>query len=129
MKEIHHDNIDAEGHELQAFVNEEGTKEVEDTGNFFSLKAAVLGLWVPSVVGKTDYSFLLVSVTSCAARTMAFLFAWLLASLNIVPAGAFLFYCVEDYESAKYEDFGHCQKISSCFETNCAVPREELESQ
>ena len=118
MQEGHHDNIDAEGHELQAFVNEEGTKEVEDTGNFFSLKAAVLGLWVPSVVGKTDYSFLLVSLTSFAARTMAFLFAWLLASLNIAHKGAFLFYCVEDYDRTKYENFGHCQKISSCLETH-----------
>ena len=87
--------------------------------NFFSLKASVLGLWVPSVVGKTTYTFKLVSMASCFARTLAFIIAWVLAGVKIAPTGAFLFYCVSDYEefaTTKYEGYESCTTIRSCLD-------------
>ena len=92
--------------------------ESQGTGNFFSLRAAVLGLWVPCVVGKTEYSFLLVSVTSYVTKTMAFLLAWLLAYKDIVPQGTFLLHCIpysENYTILTNSSYVECHKISDCF--------------
>ena len=92
--------------------------ESQGTGNFFSLRAAVLGLWVPCVVGKTEYSFLLVSVTSYFTKTMTFLLAWLLAYKDIVPQGTFLLHCIpysENYTILTNSSYVECHKISDCF--------------
>ena len=61
-------------------IDEESTKEFVATrntdthgnkteGNFFTIKAAVIGLWIPCVVGKKEYTFKLISLTSFTART------------------------------------------------------------
>ena len=75
--------------------------ESQGTGNFFSLRAAVLGLWVPCVVGKTEYSFLLVSVTSYVTKTLAIILACLLAYQDTVPQGTFLLHCIPYSEKMK----------------------------
>ena len=46
-------------------INETQDNEKLHSGrNFFSLKSSILALWVPCVIGKTKYSFLLISLTS-----------------------------------------------------------------
>ena len=91
---------------------------IQDNGNFFSVKAAVLGLWIPCVVGKTEYSFWLVSVTSFITRTSAVLLACLLANLNIVPTGTFLLHCTPFNEmcgNLTHDSITPCFKLSQCF--------------
>ena len=70
-------------------VNRE-TEEIDES-NFFSLKSSILALWVPCVIGKTKYSFLLISLTSFAVRTLAFLLSLLLAYWNILPSEHFFY--------------------------------------
>ena len=72
---------------------ENGIKKMKAERNFFSLKASILSLWVPCVVGKTDYSFLLISLTSFTVRTLAFILSLFLAFWNILPSGTFIVHC------------------------------------
>ena len=77
----------------------------------------MLGLWVHCVLGKTKYSFWLVSVTTFVTRTAAFLLACLLAHLIMFPAGTFLLHCVPSENTQTGTDIDHCSNISSCFQT------------
>jgi hypothetical protein len=86
-----------------------------DMKNLFALKAAILGLWVPCVIGKTDYTFMLVSIISFITRTLVCILAFFLANFHIVPDGTFLFHCSPKVGGAYHLD--PCYSISDCFES------------
>ena len=101
----------------------------EEKGNFFSLKASILALWVPCVVGKTKYSFPVISLASFTARTLAFLLAFLLAQLRIVPSGTFILYCVPHLEhitSRGNTSIITCHTISDCFDTKAIITDQKV---
>ena len=122
------DDVEAGNHEMSSFeppemvekdersIENENQKKAER--NFFSLKASVLALFIPSVVGKKTYSFLLISLTSYTMRTLAFLLSLLLAYFNTIPAGTFLFHCVPQLPDSPH---GHnmtpCFSLSDCFQS------------
>jgi len=94
-------------------IDEEATKDTAvngktKEGNFFSIKAAVIGLWIPCVVGKTDYTFKLISLTSFAARTFVLIIAFICAICNFVPSGSFLIYCAPHLENPSCSSFTEC---------------------
>ena len=91
--------------------NDERSKE----GNFFSIKAAVIGLWIPCVIGKTDYTFKMTSVTSFTARTLALIVSFILAIFNVVPSGSFLLFC------SPHSEKDSCYSIQDCFKTTNAT--------
>eukprot|EP00091_Calanus_sinicus_P010869 TRINITY_DN24920_c0_g1_i1.p1 TRINITY_DN24920_c0_g1~~TRINITY_DN24920_c0_g1_i1.p1 ORF type:complete len:157 (-),score=43.65 TRINITY_DN24920_c0_g1_i1:38-508(-) len=86
--------------------------------NFFSVKAAAFSLFVPCVVGKKSYTFLLTSLTSFSVRTLAFLLSLLLAYCNTTPAGTFLFHCVPQMPGSPHGahyNITPCYSLSACF--------------
>ena len=131
-KRILQDDVEEANHEMSSFVPPEmvakDERSIENENqkkaerNFFSLNAAVLALFIPCVVGKKTYSFLLISLISYSLRTLAFLLSLLLAYFNTVPAGTFLFHCV-----LQLPDSPHGHNMTPCFSlTDCFESQEGL---
>ena len=110
-------------------VDEESTREIvspRDTdndektkvGNFFTIKAAVIGLWIPCVVGKKEHTFKLISLTSFTARTFFLILAFILAIFNVVPSCPFLIYCSPHLEN------NSCYSISECFNNDVTTAQK-----
>ena len=99
---------------------EENKMQNEGEGNgqirYFSLKAASLAVFVPCVVGKTKYTFLVVSICSFFTRTIALILALYLSHLKILPAGSFLLHCVPP-SAISANQTNTCKSISTCFAT------------
>ena len=80
---------------------------------YFGIKAASLAVFVPCVVGKTKYTFLVISLSSFFTRTIALILALYLSHLKVLPGGSFLFHCVPS--SVNLTNTPTCKSISTCF--------------
>jgi len=91
---------------------------------YFSLQASILALWVPAIVGKRKYTFLVMAISSFVSRSVLFLLSFLLAELKLGAENAFLFYCITAPESVQYVI--PCYNMTQCFHSSTEVEGQKV---
>jgi len=97
---------------FQAIVN----SKVDD--GYFALKASLTSVWLPCVVGRHRYTFLISSIISLVTRSLALLGAVLYSSSNLYAVyfqkRAFLLHC-QTKDILENLNLTSCFGLSSCF--------------
>ena len=104
-------------HILQLGVPEVNLRPIQDEDFIFLIKSSLTSLWLPCVIGKAPYTFILSAVVSHIYKNAIFVLAVLLNYHNVLDTNIFLLWCTDESKIGKYEERNIviCDSLQSCF--------------